>query len=143
MKSILTFLMAIIISTLTFTAENTLSKYVSDETYNKGIEKFPKNIDIFKSKVYSLNAIKKELEDARNKIRAVFKEVTFIIKQGDKWVSTFYYIDEKGVNKRKTVVEREKIVIGDNEYVIIPYEKGIKVTDLKTKVELSIEKKGR
>ncbi len=125
-------------------ASNPLEKYITDEVYETSLKKFSSKKSIFNEKIYSLDAIKKERAESIRKMESIFLRTVVISKNTTgKWLSTFYYKDELGEEKRKTVLEREKMEIGESVYLVTAYSEGIKVKDLETKYEIKLKRKGR
>ena len=123
-------------------AENPLNEYVSDQVYLEGIRKFPSGEDVFKTQVYSLEGVDKGREEAIAKIKSTFAEVSAVTGTNTNWVTSFYY-NEGSTKKRKTAMGTETIRIGDSSYSVSAYSQGIRVRDLKSGYEATIEKKER
>lgn len=123
---------------------NPLEEYITDEVYKASQKRFSYKKSIFEEKIYSMAAIKKERAEAIKKMEAIFLRTVFISKNTTgEWISTFYYKNELGEEKRKTIIKREKMKIGKSFYLVTAYSEGIKVKDLKTRYEIKIKRKGR
>ncbi|BDU49584.1 hypothetical protein [Haliovirga abyssi] len=133
----------IVMNVMAIADSNPLKEYISDKVYFEGQKKFKGGNDIFRTKVYSKADISKELDAARGRIKSVFLKVSFIIERNHKLTATFYYKGEDGRAARKVITNRKTLKIGKYSYSVIVVKNGIEVIDLKTKVKVKIEKKGR
>lgn len=132
------------ISVLSYSS-NIVGEYVTKEVYAEGEKMFPnsKSQNIFLTKVYSMADAKKEREERIAQMKQNFLEVTLVTKIGNTMSATFFYKNEKGDKRRLTVSGRDELQIGKSKYLVTAEENGIRVKDLETEFELTIERKGR
>ncbi len=142
MKRIL--VMVVFVTSTLLADTNPLSDYIANEDYSEGMKKFSNEKNIFEESVVDRQAIIKEVQDAEARVKGVFTNVLATVYQDKKWGAVIYY------NNPKVSLQQRLIITGDTAlrvsgylYYLIPYEKGLRVKDLRTGNYYNLEIKGR
>ncbi len=138
-------LLMIVLLTSTLLAEtNPLSDYIANEDYSEGMKKFSAEKNIFKESVVDRQAIVKEVQDAEARVRGVFTSVLATVYQDKKWGAVIYYNNPKVSSQQRLVITGDTALrVSGYLYYLIPYEKGLRVKDLRTGNYYNLEIKGR
>lgn len=114
---------------------------IPESVIAEGNRRFSGSRDIFKGSLTDPDAWKAGRDEAVSRMNAVFPNScigTILQARDNKWVVTIKLSDPK--YSRKTIVDREKIRVDGNDYLVIALEKGLKVVDMKTKYEIFVDK---
>ena len=123
---------------------NPLSKYISNEDYKIGEDKFNESKNIFEEKGFDRSAVLKEIMDAENRIKSVFTRVLATVNKNGSYSAVIYYTDPVVSTSQRIVISgKTAIRINGYNYYLIPYDKGIGVRDIRTGNYYKLEIKGR
>jgi hypothetical protein len=137
-------ILTMLLTSITLLAEtNPLNEYLGEEDFKAGKEKFEKDKNIFKESVVNIDAIIKEVKDAESRVKATFSVVA-TVKKDNKWGAVIYFNNPKSSSKERLVIIGDIAKRVDGYlYYLVPYEKGLRVKDLRTGNFYNIEIKGR
>lgn len=134
-KKILTLIYLILTASIAQAAVQGIDPMV----YEEGVRRFSGARDIFRGQISDPDAWKAVKAEAEARMIAAVREVNAITSRSGKWVVTVYTNDPK--NMRKTVIDREKVTINGNQFLLIATQDGCKIVDLKTNYDYLLTNK--
>lgn len=136
-KKSLILLYLIIVASITQAAVQGIDPMV----YEEGVRRFSGARDIFRGQISDPDAWKAVKAEAEARIGSAVREVTAITSRSGKWVVTVLTNDPK--NMRKTIIDREKVTINGEQYLLVAQQDGVRIVDLKTSYDLILTNKNK
>lgn len=114
---------------------------IPESVISEGERRFNGSRDIFRGTLTDPDAWKVGRDEAVARMNAAFPPDcvgTILQARDNKWAITLKLRDPRLA--RKTIVDRERINVDGNDYLVIAQEKGIKVVDMKTRYEIFVQR---